>query len=153
MVHYAGVGRHILHWCITDRTKISSWAKLIFPVELSALLAIATSKLAILTIYLRIFVTPSVRLTTYILIGLVIATWVGESVAGCLQCLPIQYQWDKGAMGGRCFNQLAYYRFLSLPNIATDTVMLVLPMPTVWRLHTTRSQKVGLTFIFLTGSM
>ena len=42
---------------------------------------------------------------------------------------------------------------MSSQNAITDLVMLVLPLPSIWHLNTTRSKKIGLTIVFLTGSI
>lgn len=38
-------------------------------------------------------------------------------------------------------------------NIATDVLILVLPIPQVWQLRLSTSKRVGLTFVFLLGSL
>ena len=45
------------------------------------------------------------------------------------------------------------YKYWSVPNIVTDVVMLILPMPVIWRLKISRAQKAGLTVTFLLGSV
>lgn len=63
------------------------------------------------------------------------------------------FQWDKTIPGGHCFNVEAYFKSTSVPNIATDLVILVLPLPMVANLKVTLSRKLGLWFVFLVGSM
>ena len=41
----------------------------------------------------------------------------------------------------------------SIPNIITDALLLVLPIPFVWQLQLPRAQKVALTSIFIVGIM
>ncbi len=70
------------------------------------------------------------------------------------QCSPVAYAWNKSVSDhGKCINVVAYFRWISLPNILTDLVMLVLPLPLLWKLHTSLGQKIGLTFIFVIGSL
>ena len=68
-------------------------------------------------------------------------------------CKPLAYSWDKTVAGGTCIDQLAYFRYNTIPNILIDGAMLVLPLPSVWKLQTSTTQKLGLTVIFLTGIM
>jgi hypothetical protein len=82
-----------------------------------------------------------------------VATWIAETFSAIFQCWPVEYVWDKSIEGGHCVNQNALFQFWSVPNIATDTAMLVLPMPTIWNLQMSKIQKLGLTFTFLLGSM
>ena len=152
-MQYGGAGRHAAYWDITNPSMIGTWAKLIYVVEMTYFLAVCLSKVAILALYLRIFRNKLELVTTYVLVGVVVTTWLSETIAACLQCLPFEYQWDKIIPGGHCFNQQDYYRYVSVPNFVTDVVMLILPLHMVWMLNTSRMQKVGLTFVFLTGSM
>lgn len=48
---------------------------------------------------------------------------------------------------------LAWCRWSSVPHMISDVAILVLPLPLIWRLHTTLEQKVGLTAIFLLGGL
>jgi hypothetical protein len=45
------------------------------------------------------------------------------------------------------------FRYGSIPNIVTDVVMLILPMPLIWGLHVSTKVKIGLLVTFLLGSM
>lgn len=42
---------------------------------------------------------------------------------------------------------------MSAPNIATDLIVLSLPMPLVWRLKIPKKQKIALACVFLLGSL
>ena len=66
-------------------------------------------------------------------------------------CKPIAYSKDRTIAGGTCIDQLAYFRYNTIPNISIDVAMLILPLPLVWKLQTSTTQKLGLTAIFLTG--
>ena len=154
LVTDGGVGYHVERWVVYDPMKIFDWAKVLFVVELTYLLSVCMGKLTILAIYARIFTSKGMLYTTYTLAGVVIASWFGSSIACILQYLPVGCQWDPNATGYcRSFDILAFFRYLSLPNIITDVFMLVLPMPMIWQLKLSRSQKFGLTGVFLTGSM
>lgn len=68
-------------------------------------------------------------------------------------CRPIKFYWDHTTLNGSCYNENAFYEWGSFPNIITDIVILVLPVPLVWKLQTLNNKKVGLTLNFLTASM
>ena len=127
----------------------------------------ALPKLSILFLYLRIFPIKTFRRVTYAIMFVVgvrirhtyvksIPTIVqGAAVASCFaaifQCNPIESQWMP-SIPGKCYNVTLFYR-LSIQNAITDLVMLVLPLPIVWNLHATRSKKIGVTVVFLMGSI
>ena len=69
------------------------------------------------------------------------------------QCKQIALAWDKSIEGGSCIDMVAFFRYSIIPDIITDVTMLILPLPIVWNLHASITQRVGLTVTFLTGSM
>lgn len=62
-------------------------------------------------------------MVTYILIGTVISNWIAFILASTFQCSPVEYQWNK-KISGHCFDVQTYYKFVNVPNILTDAVML-----------------------------
>lgn len=153
MVKEAGVGRHLAYILHTDPTKIVSWSKSIYALEWLYLPAVAIPKISILLLYLRIFKSRAERLTTYVLIFIVIANWFAYLIASSLQCFPFTYQWIKKIEGGRCFNITVFYKTVSAPNIATDLVILLLPLRMIAELKVSGARKIGLLTIFLSGSL
>ena len=47
----------------------------------------------------------------------------------------------------------SFYVYCSIPNIITDVVILLLPLPMIFTLHISQSQKLGLSMVFLLGTM
>ena len=115
-------------------------------------IAIVLPKLAILLFYLRIFPSPNFRLSVYILAILVISWTIGVEFSTIFQCSPISYAWTRKPPG-RCINLLAFYRWVSLPNILFDIIMLLLPVHRIWKLQVTSKQKMALSGVFLTGGL
>jgi len=118
--------------------------------------AIVLPKLAILLFYRRIFSirtsNRTFKLATYI-VGLLIVGWgVGVMITSIFQCSPISYGWDKN-QHGHCINLLAFYRWLSLPNVLFDLAMLVMPLNMIWNMQQTVKQKVALSGSLLTSGM
>ena len=65
-------------------------------------------------------------------------------------CRPIHGFWDLG-IGAKCINYLQFYLAQSVYSIITDLMILILPMPFVWRLRISWGQKLGITCIFCVG--
>ena len=155
LVPAAGVGSHFAAVVIYEPAKLVAWAKGIYADVWLWALAVALPKLSILGFYLRFFTSQWERAISYTLMAIITITFIATALVTTFQCSPIAYQWgqfDGSVADGKCINTLAFYRWMSFPNIVTDVIMLVLPQPMIWRLHTTRSQKLGLTVVFLTGS-
>lgn len=150
----AGVGHHLAYVLKFHPQQLEAWGKSIFALEWLYLTSVALPKITILLFYLRFFTRRDARLTCYILLGFVVATWFAYIVAANLLCRPLEFQWNKKLPGGgECVDIEAYYKTTSIPNIVTDLVIIALPIPTVINLKTTLIRKAELLFIFLIGGM
>lgn len=154
MVSIAGVGHHLQEVIIFRPYQLAAWAKCIYALDLIYFAAVMLPKLSILSLYLRIFAAnQTARILTQATVLLVTLTWLSFSIASTLECRPMAYRWDRSINGGRCFDIVLFYRLVNVSNIVTDLAILILPMPMIWKLHATRSRKVGVTLCFLAGSV
>ncbi|KAI4288782.1 MAG: hypothetical protein L6R35_001954 [Caloplaca aegaea] len=139
---------------ITAALETSKWlyiSEALFPVT-----TIAT-KLSILYLYKRIFSTfnRTFAWALYI-IGALQAGWaVSGFFTTVFQCWPIDILWrlDGGLYSGHpaaghCIDLIAMLTGLAVINTLLNTALLVLPMPMIWNLHTSRKNKMALTLIF-----
>ncbi|KAI4181610.1 MAG: hypothetical protein L6R41_006521 [Letrouitia leprolyta] len=147
------LGYHAVYIEATHPQKLIRRAKFILVAPLLYLNAVLYPKLAILATYLRIFTPSSYRKICWLLFVFLIANWFTFTVACFKMCTPLNYLWDRSVPGGKCFDINLFYRWSAFPNIASDVAMLILPLPVVWRLNTTRGVKVGLTVMFGAGGI
>lgn len=68
------------------------------------------------------------------------------------QCVPIQAMWDP-TISGKCIDVAAFLTATGALNIVTDAILLALPVPQLWHLNTSITQKAQLIGIFLTGGL
>lgn len=68
------------------------------------------------------------------------------------RCQPIQKLWHPEIMG-TCLDLRIVYGYMTLPNIANDVALLVLPLPIVWSLKLGPQQKLAVMSVFLVGVM
>jgi rhodopsin domain-containing protein len=152
MVYYGGAGRHFSDVLKDVKDDPPGWAKEIFSIVFinMYLASVSLPKLSALFFYLRVFVYRKGRVLAYIVIGLVILNWAVFSITSIFQCRPIAYWWDKTIQGGVCFNLRIYNPAMCVPNIATDVVVLLLPISS---LKLPLLKRIALCFIFLTASV
>ncbi|KAG9228946.1 hypothetical protein BJ875DRAFT_216408 [Amylocarpus encephaloides] len=154
MVKYAGVGRHLKALgLLGEGYKIFRWAKCLIAAGWLYVTAVTLPKLCVLVLYVRIFDSRFYRWACVILATLMIVNSLISGLVGTLGCRPLSFLWDKSILGGKCININLFFRWVSFPNIVTDFAVLVLPLPMVWNLHTSRNQKVGLLLTFGTASV
>ena len=129
------------------------WGKYVLVFAILSHCGVLFPKLAILAIYLRIF-TPSIyRNACWVLVALLISNWIATIVAAFFICIPLNLLWNPGIVGGHCFDIGSYYRWSSFFSVLTDLMMLVLPLPVIWKLNTSRNVKLGLTVVFGIGGV
>ncbi|KAF4637484.1 hypothetical protein G7Y89_g596 [Cudoniella acicularis] len=149
-IKYGGNGRHIAS--LTPK-EIEIYLKCEIVVIFAYIPAVALPKLSILYLYLKIFTTKTYRYSVYSIAAIIIASLIASTVVACNFCTPFPFIWDKTIPGGHCLDQAKASIWVSFPNIITDLAMLVLPLPVVWKLHTSKNQKIGLTVTFLAFSL
>ncbi|KAF1958161.1 hypothetical protein CC80DRAFT_469031 [Byssothecium circinans] len=151
-VQIAGAGRHIEAVELDDPMKVVRRSKIQKAAELIDFAAITGSKLAVLVLYLRIFSIQKYRIATWATGALVVITWLGALIGSLSICKPLAYQWDKTIPGGRCGNLIRGYQLIGIPNLLSDIIMMVLPLPAIWKLQMGIAAKIGLVVTFLFGS-
>ena len=68
-------------------------------------------------------------------------------------CNPIAKSWDVTILEGSCVDRPALYIATAVLGVATDVILLALPIPMVLGLQMPKMQKVGLLFMFAIGSL
>jgi hypothetical protein len=65
-------------------------------------------------------------------------------------CHPVNYFWTRTG-DGHCLQPFIWQEIFAALNICSDIALLILPIPMVWALQVSRSQKISLSAIFLLG--
>lgn len=69
------------------------------------------------------------------------------------QCMPIQGLWDYSVKAHCGVNINDFFIGNAVPNIITDWAMLILPLPYVWKIQRSTTQKVALCGAFAMGGL
>lgn len=152
-IYHGGVGYSLADLAVTSPSKLVTSEKYALVIPVVYLPAVILTKLALLVMYTRIFIKRTDRIACWVVAALLIANFVGAMIAGFLMCIPLEYLWNRTIPGGHCININAWFRWSSLMNIITDVVMLILPLPVIWKTQSSRKVKIGLTITFATGSV
>lgn len=127
--------------------------KLIKAHEFIYVLSVPFPKLAILSLYFRLFNEKAARCVLYATGLAIVATSVFGVISALTNCRPFASFWDLGGDAARCtMDPETAMRFYSVPNIATDACLLLIPLPALFKLHGGRWERlgVGLTFVVST---
>lgn len=115
-------------------------------------IAFTLPKLAVCMLYLQVFsVHHRTRQITLSLIAFLTVNCIAWLVPSVTVCHPISAFWNPEEHQSKCINYNIFGTWISLPNIASDLVMLVLPMPLLWKMHASVARRFGLIITFAAG--
>lgn len=117
-------------------------------------LGIMFTKISILCLYVRIFkVNKTFRALCYGMMGFTVVYLLLFFFLFAFNCNPPARTWHLIGWtgGGSCFNNIKTGYAIGGINIFTDVVLLVMPLPLLWKLKIPRTQRIGLISIFCTG--
>lgn len=106
-------------------------------------------KLAILCLYFRLFNSRTMHYIIYATGLLLIGTFTFGIVLSFANCRPFASFWDRTLEGHCSIDVMAVFRYYSIPNIVSDVILLILPLPALRKLSVGLLTKIGLYLTFL----
>ncbi|KAF2647652.1 hypothetical protein K491DRAFT_614247 [Lophiostoma macrostomum CBS 122681] len=117
--------------------------------------AIGFMKAAILLSWSKIFnplrISNAFSWACQVVLGLNVLYYVISAIVINIECTPHAKIWDKTILEGRCIDTNALYLSGTIVNLISDVVILILPQKVIWRLHTSKQKKLGVSVIFGIG--
>jgi hypothetical protein len=85
----------------------------------------------------------------------------GQLVIAFVQCLPFGTYWErfdpdnmtKGVIANCSIDPMKFFYGSAIPNIMTDFIILLLPLPCIWRIQLPKLQKFALVLVILIGTL
>lgn len=109
-------------------------------------------KCSILLILAEIFsVSLLFQRISWGVIALCVAWSLMTILIGFLNCRPIDFNWNLENPEGHCGNQNAAFAAVGIVDIATDTIIISLPVPMVLKLKLPLSKKIAVISVFAVG--
>ena len=142
-----GLGRHMItleHPASLAKSEIST--------EVLYNPAMITVKFSILLLYHRIFPVPKFKLVLWAVATFVFCYTVAGTFVVIFQCVPVQSDWDPN-IKPRCVKLDAELIAIGVLNSVTDFFILGLPIPFLWRLHSSLAHKIQLGGMFSLGGL
>ncbi|KAF3003828.1 hypothetical protein G7054_g5470 [Neopestalotiopsis clavispora] len=153
-VKQAGVGHHVEYLAETNPEAITTFFKYLVAMSTWYASTESLAKLAVCLLYKRVFPQKPVIITINITMFILIGASIGGGLADLFGCTPFSAHWGSAEEQAKyCINTEALFVWGSFPNIVTDVIMLTLPMPIVWKLHTSKMLRLALVTTFLFGNI
>lgn len=130
----------------SEPIKVTWISYILYPMIVTAI------KSSILLLYLRLSPSCHFRKCVFVLMCVCLAGGGIASVVTVFQCNPISKVWTFGAPG-KCLPPCVILVAIAIFNLATNIMIILLPMPTIWWLHMPIRRKVALLCIFSIGLM
>ena len=152
-MYHGGAGLHIgkaIEIYGTKEQALSRWYKILYALMFCWDWATVFPRLSIIFLYLRIFSNKKVRIACWVLIGWALAYGLAFQFAAMFACVPINRFWNDMAHS-KCINFPLFFKLSTVPLIVSDIPMLIIPIPQVWKLETTKLRRIGIIILFMTG--
>ncbi|KAI8957750.1 hypothetical protein F5Y11DRAFT_338465 [Daldinia sp. FL1419] len=148
-----GLGKHFEAY--TSKEDVTELLKLLYFSQIVFDLGITFAKSSVLLFYYRVFSSRSrnFKIAYGITFGLVLAFILFKLPAQIVACVPPEKYWHP-EMDGKCENDYTNFGLLLaglLLDVITDLMILLLPMPILWRLQMSKKKTLGLILAFATG--
>ncbi|RSL49834.1 hypothetical protein CEP54_012238 [Fusarium duplospermum] len=105
--------------------------------------------------YAFVLIYATVNWAHHVCMGLVVGYWVSITIAWFAGCRPVSYFWEqftKPTAKGYCMNTSLFYFVNGICAMLIDIAILIVPMPTLYKLQMPRRQKVAVSAILLLGA-
>ncbi|KXX72992.1 hypothetical protein MMYC01_210536 [Madurella mycetomatis] len=113
---------------------------------------ICFSKLSVLLMYTNLIPVRGMIIACRV-VGLFIILWNTGGILGALfLCRPIAFNWDK-TLEGTCGDNRLFYIWLGGINVVAEAVVLLLPLPFIYRLQMKMFKKLVVIGLFSIGWM
>lgn len=146
-----GLGKHEENVPILE---LEAGLKCLFILLYFACFAIQLPKLSVLFFYAKVFTMQSkpFRIAIWTIGATIIGWLISMIVTITVMCTPVAKTWEGPLLSGHCVNQSLFILFgEGITNVVLDAAILLVPMPFLWNLKTSRTRILRLTCVFICG--
>jgi hypothetical protein len=93
-----------------------------------------------------------VKWAVWCVIILTATIFIGVFLQSFLLCRPLNYFWNK-TVDGTCGDQNAAYLSIAVIELVNDFVIVILPMPVLWKLQMPAKKKMAISALMGMGLM
>jgi hypothetical protein len=113
-------------------------------------LSLNATEISILLLYIRILSYQHIKHAAYTMLVLVVVFTVWLVVSLLTACIPLQAYWDQSVQASFCWPQSVWWTSMGV-HMVTDFVIILLPLPVIFRLRIRWQEKLLLYCLFTFG--
>ncbi|KAI9035182.1 dimethylallyl tryptophan synthase [Aspergillus affinis] len=147
-----GAGRHVEAILLEDPNMVVVRSKLIYSLSWLTAYSNCFSRVSVLILLFNIFTPGVTRTCTVLLMVYMVLFVISQTITGSMECRPIAKLWHP-KLEGTCIDLFLFFKMSGILNIVGDVAIVLLPAHMVWNLHASVAKKVGIAFVFLSGSI
>lgn len=102
--------------------------------------------------YLQVFHDRRFRIVCWVVLGYIVLSTCIIQFLTIFACTPIQSFWDRD-IKGKCLDVGAIGFANSANAILQDLIILIMPMPSLFKLQMKRWRKIAVAFMFAVGAL
>ncbi|KAA8570253.1 hypothetical protein EYC84_002565 [Monilinia fructicola] len=140
---------HVLNDAIVTTEKIK------YAFNLLQMIAFGAVKLSVLFFYRRIFRGKIFDIASWTMIGVVLVWTFGFFFTMMFECRTEFWAfWSTlSDLLTHCLDDVKFQRVLSISDVVSDILILLIPIPIIWQLNLSIERKVAVCGVFLMGSL
>ncbi|KAF2963958.1 hypothetical protein GQX73_g9631 [Xylaria multiplex] len=127
------------------------YSEIVFSIEFLYAFSVGFAKISITLMIMRIFIHRHVRIAGICIIVLSTGWMLHPLFTGLLLCTPIEANWNPAIPGAHCDNQYVGFGVVAGIDIINELALLILPIPSLWRVYLNTRYKFALLGVFGTG--
>lgn len=109
-------------------------------------------KVSLIAFYLQVFCDRRFRIVCYVVLGCIAISTLIIQCLTIFACTPVHSFWDRD-IKGKCLDIGAVGFANSANAILQDLIILVLPMPSLFKLQMNQWRKVAVALMFAVGAL
>ncbi|CAG8373214.1 unnamed protein product [Penicillium salamii] len=114
-------------------------------------LALILAKISALLLFTRLFRSRLLVRASYAMIAFLVLAGLWMVFSGFFFCVPVHYFWTRKDGDDHCLPQGPIWLLNAGIHIATDVIILILPMPAIWKTQIPKRLKAGIITVFGLG--
>ncbi|KAE8387368.1 hypothetical protein BDV23DRAFT_186402 [Aspergillus alliaceus] len=146
-----GIGKHESTLSESEKTRFTV---VILAIIVTFIPLVCVAKLSLIMLYYRLSPHAKLwRICVYAIATIIVIPTPILVFLYLFGCQPVAKAWNATIDGGHCVDRLSIMLASSVLNVITDFLMIIAPIPLIWKLNMRIWQKLGVALMFFLGGI